>query len=73
MEQTWPVELRAFYTPLSPVPEIPDLCDLLNQAPATLWQDASPPRPLVQTTLQYASDLVLRSGSSSTLLISPAG
>lgn len=73
IQQTWPVDLQALYTPVTPVPAIPDLCHVLNQAPASLWADVSPPLPRLHTTLEFGKDLVLRSGTRSTLLIGPAG
>lgn len=71
--QTWSVELHAFYTPSMLGTDIPDLCRVLNQPPATVWDHMSPPVPLTHVTVRFGADLVLRSGTDSALLISPTG
>lgn len=73
MEQTWPIDVRAFYSPSVSVPDIPELCAALNAPPATLWQRVAPPLQLQTTTLAFGRDLILRSGTESSLVISPGG
>ena len=71
LEQTWPVELHAFYKPQQPIPEIPDLCQTLNQSPATLLSTLSPAFPLTEVILHYGQELVVRSESQSIVWIVP--
>lgn len=73
-QQTWPVQLTVRYSRREPVPEIPDLVDLLSQPPGTAWEQASPPMPMTQATLRFGRELTLSSGGGGTaLLITPAG
>ncbi len=74
-QQEWPVELQAFYTRLSLVPTIPDMCATLTQQAATLWVDSTLSKPLTGGTLKFGQELVLRSQDPtrpSVLLITPA-
>ena len=78
-QQQWAVQLQAAYTPLNPVPLIPDLCTTLTQLSATLWVDAKRTQPLTQATLVFGQELIVRSQDTggltppSVLLITPAG
>jgi hypothetical protein len=38
MQQVWNLSLRAFYAPVDPVPDVMDLCAVLNQPAANLWR-----------------------------------
>jgi hypothetical protein len=68
--QVWPIELRAFYSPLVPVPQSPDLCAALTQSPATLLNALSPPTPLTQVHVAYGVDAIVKTVGRSDLLIS---
>ncbi|MGH2497412.1 MAG: hypothetical protein ACRDIV_22150 [Ktedonobacteraceae bacterium] len=73
--QEWRVQLQAWYAPTLPAPAIPELCATLKQAPATLWSDAAGASPLLEVTLKFGRELVVRSDNAtlrSVLLISPA-
>lgn len=70
-DRSWILQLRAFYSPESPVPAIPELKKVFEQTPAALWSALSPVIPLGQQTLKYGSELVLASQSRSELLITP--
>ena len=68
--QHWPIELRAFYSPIVPVPQTPDLCAALTQSPATLLTALSPPTPLTQVDVAYGVDAIVKTAGRSDLLIS---
>jgi hypothetical protein len=68
--QQWPIELRAFYSPLTPVPQSPDLCAALTQSPATLLSSLSPPTPLTTVNVAYGVDAIVKTVGRSDLLIS---
>lgn len=72
-EQTWSLDLRVLYEPASPVPALPDLCDVLGQSEATLVADDSPPAALTNATLEFGRELVVRSSGRPELLVLPAG
>jgi len=74
-EQVWPLELRAFYTPVRPVvsppefieeagPPLPDLRFTLSQPAATLWADAEQTEILLETNLRFGRELILKSRPS---------
>jgi hypothetical protein len=79
-EQTWTLEVTARFGGQPEAPEdpvaaptaIPDLCALLDQAPATLLADGSG-TPLTSAVLRYGRELVLRTPPGSTLLLTPSG
>lgn len=58
--QRWRVRLRAYYDRLAPN-VVPDLCDVLAQRPATLWDDSALIHPFAGRELAYGSELVVRS------------
>jgi hypothetical protein len=60
LKQRWRIVLRAYYDRL-PRGEVPDLCDLLAQRPATLWDNADLIDPLAARELAYAAELTIRS------------
>jgi hypothetical protein len=71
--QTWTVELRAFAAPQPEVPvSRPDLCTVLTQPPATLLAGSPPATPVIEATLEYGRELVVRTSSESTLALIPA-
>jgi hypothetical protein len=72
-EQTWTLQLNGFYAALDPTPPIPDLCQALTQGAATLYAGLSPATPLLEATLAFGKELVLKSGFASNLFITPAG
>src|SRR5215510_4927027 len=77
MEQTWSIELRALYGPVSSPPslpgellpekQLPDLRVLLSQPEATLWADSEHTAPLHAVTLSYGRELILKSTLSLSL------
>jgi hypothetical protein len=71
VDRTWSLQLRAYYSPSTPAPEIPDLANVFEQAEATLWFSLSPSTQLGVQTLQYGRELVLASQSRSELWITP--
>jgi len=71
VDQSWPLDLQAFYTPIKPVPEIPDLAEVFRQAPAHLWSSLSPAIELGQQNLEFGKELILKSVSESLLWITP--
>jgi hypothetical protein len=91
-EQVWPIQLRALYTPERPVPSppnsfaetsaLPELRFTLSQPEATIWADAECTEPLLETSLHYGQEVVLKSKAAasppsqlrqSVLFITPAG
>ena len=74
-QQTWAVDFTVRYRRREPVPEIPDLVDVLTQPAATAWEQTSPLTAWTQATLQFGRELRLASGGAgtATLLITPAG
>lgn len=80
--QQWPVRIEAAYISRNPVPEMPDLREVLTQPLATLWSEWIDPThntPLTEALLRYGRELVVRSHDPandtdlSELLITPAG
>jgi hypothetical protein len=72
-DQSWPVEIRAFAGPPQPrPPERPHLSIVRTQPPATLLAGSPPATPVVETTLEYGRELVVRSPSQSTLVLTAA-
>ena len=74
-EQVWPLELRAFYTPVRPGvsppdfigeagPTLPDLRFTLTQPAATLWANAEQTEILQETNLRFGRELILKSRPS---------
>jgi hypothetical protein len=74
-EQLWPLELRAFYTPVRPVvsppdfieevgPPLPDLRFTLSQPAAALWADADQAEILQETNMRFGRELILKSRPS---------
>lgn len=75
-QQTWAVDFTVRYRRREPVPEIPDLVDVLTQPAATAWEQSSPLTAWTQATLRFGRELRLAtsgSGGTATLLITPAG
>ena len=74
-KQTWPVQFQAAYAPSHPVPLIPDLCTILMQPPAQLWEDMAHTKPFSGATLHFGQELVVHSADAarSVLFITPAG
>jgi hypothetical protein len=79
-DQTWPLQLAARFSggpgPATDPPTartaIPDLCALLDQAPATPLADGTG-APLTTVLLRYGRELVARTPPGSTLLLTPSG
>lgn len=72
-QQTWSVRIRAFYSPVLPAPEIPDLCQVLNQSETNIYLNPSPATFLTEVSLEFGKELVLKSESQSVLFINPTG
>jgi hypothetical protein len=91
-EQVWSIQLRALYTPNRPIAsppnlfntksELPELRFTLSQPEATIWADADRTEPLLEASLHYGQELVLKSEAppsppsqlrQSVLFITPAG
>jgi len=66
-QQTWAVDFTVRYRRREPVPEIPDLADVLAQPAATVLEQTSPLAPWTRATLQFGREL------RAALLITPAG
>jgi hypothetical protein len=74
--QTWPVELAVRYSPAIASPptagaDVPDLCAVLTQEPATLTSAASPGEPVETDELVFGRELILNTGERRTLLVTP--
>jgi hypothetical protein len=78
-DQSWPVEIRIFWTPEASVPETPELEALLHQGEAFGWRDTARTAPATTFTLQFGNDLILRSLDSASgrelpyLIVTAAG
>jgi hypothetical protein len=72
-QQSWPVEIRAFYGATLPPTVSPDLCAVLLQPPARLWATVSLLQPVTGAILRYGQELVVRSLDGGPLPITPAG
>jgi hypothetical protein len=76
-QQTWAVDFTVRYRRREPVPQIPDLVDVLTQPAATAWEQLSPLTAWSKATLQFGRELRLATSAGSertpTLLITPAG
>jgi hypothetical protein len=77
-DQSWPVQIAFFYSPRLGS-GLPDLEDALHQGPATAWRDSARTMAASAFTLQYGTELILRSRDTvrgrdlSVLLITSAG
>lgn len=77
-QQTWTVDVTVRYRRRDPIPEVPDLIDVLTQAAATAWKEVSPMTAWTNATLQFGRELRLSTlgaegAKTSTLLITAAG
>jgi hypothetical protein len=78
-DQSWPVHIRVFWTPVSKTVTTPDLEDLLQQGEASVWRDTARSALATSFTLEFGTDLILRSVDSVTgrelpyLLVTTAG
>jgi hypothetical protein len=69
MEQEWPLQLDAFYARQAPAPAAPDLCAVLAQPPARLWDRYAGHVLLAGLVVRFGRELVIRSAD----VDSPAG
>jgi hypothetical protein len=60
-DQHWPVRMAVAYEPLTPAPQVPDLCRVVQQPPAFAWADAAATVPLGDSDLQYGRELAIGS------------
>lgn len=76
-QQRWTLTLRAFYAPLqapgAAAPTIPDLCRVLEQPAAEFIIPTTGSRPMLDGTLEYGRELIVKTPSRSTLLIRATG
>lgn len=76
-QQTWAVDFTVRYRRREPVPQIPDLVDVLTQPAATAWEQLSPLTSWTKATLQFGRELQLATSAGTermpALLITPAG
>jgi hypothetical protein len=78
-DQSWLINVTAFYTPGIGTQGLPDLEAILQQKAASIWRDTNHSALSGSFTLQYGNDLVLRSLDSASgqglpvLLITLAG
>lgn len=80
-EQVWPLQLRALYTPDRPISsppnlfatkyELPELRFTLSQPEATIWANAERTEPLLEASLHYGQELVLKSRTATSPPSSP--
>jgi hypothetical protein len=76
--QSWPVEVSVHYSRIPAVNAVPDLNQILEQGPATVWRDSAHTAPANEFDLKFGTDLVLRSLDSASgrdmpvLLVTPA-
>jgi hypothetical protein len=73
-DQSWDVQVEAYYDQVAPKAAFVDICAALGQqasSAATLLQTASPPVALIKATLEYGQELILKSADSlsSTLFV----
>ncbi|MFY2562735.1 hypothetical protein ACN469_34400 [Corallococcus terminator] len=75
LEQTWPLQLRVHHDYRAPGTALPDVCVTLSQPPAGVWADTGSPQALLEPTLRYGQELVLRTqdAPASRLWITPTG
>lgn len=74
--QSWPVDVTVRYRRRDPVPEIPDLADILSQPPVTALLPTSPATPWTRGTLRFGRELVPETAGGEAMpvvLIQPAG
>jgi hypothetical protein len=84
-DQQWTIELSASFDRLSPAPPfpgapaLPELVEVLDQAPATLWADTERNEVVTEANLSFGQELIVRSvdrardKARSILFISAAG
>jgi hypothetical protein len=68
-EERWELDVRCFYDRSSPPGEPPNIGRVLEQAPASLDLELSPPETI---ELAFGRDLVLRTPGRSEVLVTPA-
>ncbi|MBU8896465.1 hypothetical protein KRR26_12660 [Corallococcus sp. M34] len=75
LEQSWALAVRIHYARRSPVPARPDLRVTLSQPSSWVWPDAGTSLELLEPTLRYGQELVLKTQGAprSRLWITPTG
>jgi hypothetical protein len=68
LDQSWTIEIAVFYTPILPVPRLPDLRRVLAQSRATAWADVGRTVPLESARLQFAHELTVQTQGAIGLL-----
>jgi hypothetical protein len=66
---TWPIQLRAFYQWVGPLPRIPELCPPLPRPAVALLDGLSPIIPLGTRELVYGRELRVASEPGRALLL----
>jgi hypothetical protein len=59
-DQEWRIDLRAFYRPDANADEMPELTAVCNQSPASMWQDRELRNELLDVSLQFGKETILR-------------
>ena len=78
-DQSWPLDIHVYYAPFVDPDDTPDLVELLQQGEASVWQDTARSARATSFTLEYGTDLILRSVDAvsgrqlSYLLVTAAG
>ncbi len=72
-DQSWTVTFSVRYRRADPVPDLPDLYDVLSQPAVTAWQTVALTTPFTQATLAFGRELLVatQGTASHTLLITP--
>jgi hypothetical protein len=76
--QQWNIHVQVAYPPRTSMSTIPDLCTVLSQPAAQVWDDSTHTQPFTGGTLTFGQELTLRSSQigpqtpPSVLLITPA-
>jgi hypothetical protein len=65
-QQVWPVAIAAWYSPVQPAPDLPDLGAFFAQRPAPLWADAARSQAFAGTSVRYGRE------TGQVLFITPA-
>ena len=64
LQQEWAIQLEAYYQPTALEPNIPNLNDILEQSPVSLFLDQALTEPLLEVTLMFGPKAFVRPSSS---------
>jgi hypothetical protein len=68
-QETWQIDVEVFHSPTSSIPDQPDLCALMEQAPARPLETLSPATYLGHITLNFGQEIILKTQDKSELWI----